>query len=270
MRLFEYSVKIILALMALGVTTSGIGHPVYQEPIVAEATKNNTETNQDEPIEINTEYHGMLPGEWENLTHAFNEFGIADLVHETLSHSQEAIDIAVFGTPSVKGATGSYMGTNEALLEVLRKDYNNLNNIVVTYQQGEKTIEIVWKDMIVGNKDFLNGKIDAPPGKIDPNWEQFGRATFVNTQWQIMLRVNKAYEDVFTYLETDPTVNERRQLLLMDQTGEFMDNPLMKARDILQRFDTYLFGGLMESNDFELYNAREALDELEKNHMLGG
>lgn len=86
-----------------------------------EAWKSDIEEKiQVNPAASDTQYHGILLGPWENLTQSLIEFGIADLLHDTLTHSHEAIDIAVFGTPPKFGAVGSYMGTNEELLKVPR------------------------------------------------------------------------------------------------------------------------------------------------------
>lgn len=145
-----------------------------------------------------------------------------------------------------------------------------MNNIVVAYSQGEDMVTILWKDYIQGNIDFLEGKIDAPPGHMDPNWQTFGRESFVSLEWQVTIRINQAYEKAIAYLGTNPTYLERKQLLLKDENGDFVDNPLFIARDILQRFDTYLFGGIKVSDDFEPYDTQEALERLKQEGGLGG
>lgn len=180
---------------------------------------------------------------------------LAELFDKTLKHSQIAIDLAVVGTPKTQGGAGDYEISNDELLQILRKDYETFYNLEEVDENGKRH---VWREYYSEVKEFLAGERDGFGPILNSNIKDFERWDYLSELDVIYLQILEAYENAIAFVEKNPTIYDRTNLYIND------DNPLLKARDIFQRYHFYLFGGKIESDEFKRYDFKKADEEASK------
>jgi hypothetical protein len=237
--------------------------------IYTQGTKDEYKTNEERWNEMSESEKFQIPGYkeamsgYEGITMITNDVTtglelnkLAELFDKTLLRSQVAIDLAIVGQPIDRGAPGDYEISNEDLLKILREDYDKFYNIELVDEDGQPH---AWRDRVTEIKDFLAEKRDGYGQILEANVTDFDRWYHISLLEKIYLQILEAYESAIAYLETDPSIKDRTEIYFND------DNPLLKTRDIFQRYHYYLFGGKIISDEFKKYDFKKEYEESLKN-----
>lgn len=237
--------------------------------IYAQGTKDEYKTNEERWNEMSESEKLQVPGYkeansgYEGITMITNDVTtdlelnkLAELFDKTLLRSQVAIDLAIVGQPIDEGTPGDYEISNEDLLKILREDYGKFYNIELVDEDGQPH---AWRDRVTEIKDFLAGNRDGYGQILEANVTDFDRWYHISLLEKIYLQILEAYESAIAYLETDPSIKDRTEIYFND------DNPLLKTRDIFQRYHYYLFGGKIISDEFKKYDFKKEYRESLKN-----